>query len=165
MKNSIFTILLLICGISISSVNAQTCPANKVWACRYDACNIQECKCVPLNQLQSWLATVPDCSFRWHPRCCLGFRMSPNQAGAAINIYPNPVSTSATISFSIQEAQNVSIMVYDMSGRLVAAISNEFYESGNKQVVWNTDAVNAGMYFLQFQSKEYQEKIKLVVTK
>jgi hypothetical protein len=167
MKNTICTLVLLLNGMLSASLAKADCPANKVYACRYDSCGIIECKCVSPAQLQNWLATTPACSNKnwWHPHCCNGFRMSPNQAGAQINIHPNPVSTSATVSFSIQEAQNVSIMVYDMSGRLVAAISNEFYESGNQQVVWNTDAVNAGIYFLQFQSHEFQERIKVVVTK
>ena len=129
MTKKIFTFILLLSGMfSTQFLNAQNCSGNKVWACRYDECGIQECKCINANQVASWTATVPKCSWKWHPNCCDGFRIDQNESGMGINtslqVSPNPVSPdqsgSATISFSLEQSQNVSLRIYDVNGRLVS---------------------------------------------
>ena len=162
--------ILLLNGIFSSTVvNAQTCAANKVWACRNDACGIQECKCVLTSQLSTWLATVPKCSWKWHPNCCGGWRIGNYEPGTGIEnswaAFPNPFSTSTTISFSVEQSQNISIRVFDMNGRLVTTIADASFEEGSHEIAWNAEDVNAGIYFLQFQSEEIQERMKLVVAK
>jgi len=80
-------------------------------------------------------------------------------------VYPNPVSNSTAISFSLEQLQNVSLSIFDMSGRLVSTLANKVFKEGENELVWNADRVNAGIYFLQIQSEKNQERIKLVVTK
>jgi hypothetical protein len=165
----LLTFILLLGGMFIGSFsNGQNCPSNKVWACRFDACGFQECKCVSVSQVQSWTATVPPCSFNFH-HCCKGWRIGENESDKGIEtslqVYPNPVSSSAIISFSLEQSQNTSLRIFDMNGRLVSTLADAAFEEGDYEIVWNTSDVNAGMYFLQFQSEENFETIKLAVTK
>src|SRR5438552_13842895 len=117
------TFILLISGMFFTQfLNAQTCSGNKVWACRYDSCGIQECKCINADQVASWTATVPKCSWKWHCPHCF-WRINQNEPGMGIEtslqVYPNPVSSSTTISFSLEQSQNVSLRILDMEGRLI----------------------------------------------
>ena len=58
------------------------------------------------------------------------------------NVYPNPFSTSLTIEFNIPEASDVTISVFEMSGRLVKTIFKSGVGAGNHTVVWDGTNVN-----------------------
>jgi Secretion system C-terminal sorting domain len=98
-----------------------------------------------------------------------GFRIGENESGmgieASLQVYPNPVAGSTTVSFSVDQSQKVSLRIFDMSGRLVTTLADASFEEGEYEIVWNAANVNAGIYFLQVQSEENFETIKLAVTK
>ena len=129
--------------------------------------NAQGCTCVP-SQPAGW------CYVNSHGQTkCMrinhfpdGWRMgNENIESAPLTISPNPVSNSATISFFNEEAQQISIRIFDMNGRLVTTLADHAFEEGGHQVDWNANDVNSGIYFLQFQSEENSQMLKLVVTK
>ena len=80
-------------------------------------------------------------------------------------IRPNPISQSATITFTLSQSQKVSLKVFDMNGRLVTTLADYNFEKGDHEITWNASDVNAGIYFLQFQSAENLQAEKLIVTK
>jgi hypothetical protein len=160
-------ILLLTVLIGTRFANAQSCPSNKVWACRNDACGVQECKCIKASQVQAWMAVIPPCNNNWwHPNCCDGFRMSGNSAGIGINnVFPNPVANSATVVFSVEETQNISLRIFDMNGKLISTIADKNFDEGKYELVWNTGNIYSGIYFLEFRSTDKMERIKISVQK
>jgi hypothetical protein len=81
------------------------------------------------------------------------------------DISPNPVSNSMTISFSLSQSQKVSLKIFDMNERLVSTLADKMFEEGENQIAWQADEVNAGIYFLQFQSAENVQTEKLIVAK
>lgn len=83
----------------------------------------------------------------------------------SLNIYPNPVSNSTTISLSLSQPQKVSLKIFDMSGRLAKAIVNKMFETGDQQITWNTLDMKAGIYLLKMEGTNYSETKKLVVIK
>ena len=102
------------------------------------------------------------------PNCSNGGnRMLQNNSSItnSLSIYPNPFSNSTTISFSLSQSQKVSLKIFDVSGRLVSTLADKVFESSENEIVWNAADVNAGIYFLQFQSAENLETEKLIVTK
>jgi hypothetical protein len=52
-----------------------------------------------------------------------------------------------------------------MNGRLVKILTDATLEAGDHEITWNASDVNAGIYFVQLQSEENQERLKLIVTK
>ena len=52
-----------------------------------------------------------------------------------------------------------------MTDRLVSTLADKIFEAGKNELMWSTENVNKGIYFLQFQSEENRERVKLVVTK
>jgi hypothetical protein len=88
-----------------------------------------------------------------------------NEINSAISIFPKPISNSATISFSLDVAQKASLKIFDVNGKWVATIADNKYEAGENEIVWGTAEINAGIYFLQFQSVENLYTEKIIVTK
>ncbi|MGB1205518.1 MAG: T9SS type A sorting domain-containing protein [Chitinophagales bacterium] len=91
--------------------------------------------------------------------------ISTIEANATISNYPNPCTTSTIIEYQLAEDQNVSLMVYDKSGRLVKAlVQNEKQTKGNYKQNFNTEQLPAGMYFYQLLTDTEQLSGKIVKT-
>jgi hypothetical protein len=82
-----------------------------------------------------------------------------------LKIYPNPVSNTATVSFSIPQSGNVSFKLFDIQGRLAKTITNRILEPGEQQIVLNTENMKPGIYLLKMESKNYSVTKKIVIVK
>lgn len=83
----------------------------------------------------------------------------------SLNSFSNPFSNSTTISFTLSQSENVILKVFDMNGRLIKTLTDNVFEEGEHQIEFNAEKINAGIYFLQFQSGEIFQTEKLIVTK
>jgi predicted CXXCH cytochrome family protein len=90
--------------------------------------------------------------------------ISPNKYELAQN-YPNPFNPSTTIKFSIPESGNVKVTVYDAIGRVVALLTNNFYQSGNYKIEWNASSYASGIYFYRLEAKSFNMVRKMVLIK
>ena len=73
--------------------------------------------------------------------------------------YPNPFNPSTSIDFEVFESSNVSLNVYDLSGRLVKNLLSGNLNSGAYTIEWNgknTTGISsaAGVYFYSLSSGE-----------
>ncbi|MDQ3072831.1 MAG: T9SS type A sorting domain-containing protein [Bacteroidota bacterium] len=81
------------------------------------------------------------------------------------NIYPNPASSVATVSFAVNNPGNGNIAVYDMTGRKVAGTGNKFYSAGEHQLQLNvTDLIN-GIYQVSVTVNDESTQQRIVVSK
>jgi hypothetical protein len=69
--------------------------------------------------------------------------------------YPNPFNAETNISFSLAEAGNVTLKVYDITGRLVATLVNGYQEAGEHVVSWDASSVSSGVYFYKLATADY----------
>jgi CubicO group peptidase (beta-lactamase class C family) len=83
----------------------------------------------------------------------------------SVSNYPNPVSSAANISFILPQTENVSLKIVDVNGRLVSILANQVFEGGENKIEWHAADINAGIYFLRFETASYSENRKLIVTK
>ena len=79
--------------------------------------------------------------------------------------YPNPFNPSTTISFSIPSTSVVSLIIFDVLGREVAAIMSGELAEGNYTHQWDASALKSGVYFYRLQAGSFTETKKLVVLK
>jgi len=84
--------------------------------------------------------------------------------------YPNPFNPSTRIKYDLPEAENVQIMVYDIMGRKVRTLINEYQDIGYRTILWDaTDdygrAVSAGMYVYMIQAGDFRQVKKMVLLK
>lgn len=84
--------------------------------------------------------------------------------------FPNPFSDAATIRFALPYATNVSLKVYDVSGRLVNELVQGKVGPGIHTIRWEgKDNVNrkcaSGVYFVRFVAQDYVAAKKMVMIK
>ena len=82
-----------------------------------------------------------------------------------LNCYPNPFNAQSTISFSIAKAGKVEIAIYDITGRLVETVADEYYAAGEHSVIWNGDNYSSGTYFAKLTAGSGTVSSKLVLLK
>jgi hypothetical protein len=86
------------------------------------------------------------------------------------SIKPNPFEDKATIHFSLAKPGNVSLCIYDVSGRLVRILCNEKKEAGAYNVRWNgydnnNRKVPAGVYFTRLVASDFKSVKKIVLVR
>jgi hypothetical protein len=79
--------------------------------------------------------------------------------------YPNPFNPTTTISFDIPFQTYVSIKVYNLIGREVAALVSENMAAGSYSKTWNAASIPSGVYFYRLQTGSFTDTRKLVLLK
>jgi hypothetical protein len=80
--------------------------------------------------------------------------------------YPNPFNSSTIISFKIQEARQVSLTVYDQTGRMVARpIKQKWHDRGKYEFVFQNELykLKAGVYAYELQAGSFSTHRKMVI--
>lgn len=73
----------------------------------------------------------------------------------AVSSYPNPFNPVTTISYQLVEDAHVTLEVFDIMGRRVAALVNEEKSAGYYSVQWNgrddlNHSLSSGVYLYRF---------------
>ncbi len=79
--------------------------------------------------------------------------------------YPNPFNSTTMISFGLPEANNVSLKVFDLSGREIATLVEGNLSAGNHTALWNADAAPAGLYLVKMVSGSFSDTRKVTLLK
>ncbi len=79
--------------------------------------------------------------------------------------YPNPFNSSTTINYALPQSQRVVIQTYDVSGRLIDTLYDNFQSTGNHSIVWDSRDFGSGIYFVQVQTETETKIAKLVAIK
>lgn len=86
-------------------------------------------------------------------------------SGKMISVYPNPASEETTLSINAENASELNITVYDVTGKIVAPVINQNIIAGTNNFTINTEALNTGIYFLRIAGNNRTETVKLVILK
>ncbi|MBI4722080.1 MAG: T9SS type A sorting domain-containing protein, partial [Candidatus Stahlbacteria bacterium] len=84
------------------------------------------------------------------------------------DVYPNPFFRSTVINYQLPVASKVSLRIYDLSGRPVKTLVDEWQISGNYRVSWDgkdkeKKIMPSGIYFVKFQAGEFLQTKKLLL--
>ena len=81
--------------------------------------------------------------------------------------YPNPFRADAgtTISFALPNASDVSLRVYDVSGRVVADLLQGSYTAGDYSVHFTAPNLPAGIYLYRLTVDGAQSSARMVITR
>ena len=80
-------------------------------------------------------------------------------------VYPNPFNPVTNIEYGLPEYTNVQIVIFDLSGKQVESLINEFQEVGYHSVEWNADNYPSGVYFVKMIADQYVKTQKLMLVK
>lgn len=96
---------------------------------------------------------------------------SLNESDLAVNKfylyqnYPNPFNPSTKINYSIDQDSFVQLKVYDLMGRQVQVLVDEFKSAGFYTVAFNGENLAAGIYFYQLSAENFTTTKKLILLK
>lgn len=79
--------------------------------------------------------------------------------------YPNPFNPSTTISFSIPNASQVSLIIYNQIGQKVSELVNRGLDAGAYTYTWNAENQSSGIYFYELKTNEFKSVRKMTLMK
>jgi hypothetical protein len=79
--------------------------------------------------------------------------------------YPNPFNPTTIINYQIPKAGDVKLAVYDMLGREVMVLVNEFKPAGNYNIEFNASNLSSGVYFYRIEAGSFVNTKKMVLVK
>ncbi len=74
--------------------------------------------------------------------------------------YPNPFNPATNFRYQIPQTSSVIIKIYDVLGQVVAILSDEIQQAGNKLVEWNAVNVASGVYFYRIEATSIADPSK-----
>lgn len=79
--------------------------------------------------------------------------------------YPNPFNPSTKIRFDIPNDANVKISVYDILGREVQVLANEYKQAGSYEISFDAAALSSGTYFYRLDAGDFKDIKKMILIK
>lgn len=79
--------------------------------------------------------------------------------------YPNPFNPSTTINFSVQQAGNVTMSVYNLLGQQVANLVDQKMQAGSHSVTFDASGLSSGTYIYRITSGEFVQTKKMMLIK
>ncbi|MEA1986915.1 MAG: N-acetylmuramoyl-L-alanine amidase [Candidatus Marinimicrobia bacterium] len=79
--------------------------------------------------------------------------------------YPNPFNPKTVIEYNIPKNSNVKLNIYDLSGKKITSLVDEFQNSGFHSVEFNGNKFASGIYLYQLLTDDFSEVKKMVLIK
>ncbi|MDP1676393.1 MAG: invasin domain 3-containing protein [Bacteroidota bacterium] len=77
--------------------------------------------------------------------------------------YPNPFNPSTKVAFGIPENSQVIMKLYDITGREVATIVNNYFEAGRYTVTIDASSLASGVYLYRLDAGNFVDTKKLLL--
>jgi hypothetical protein len=79
--------------------------------------------------------------------------------------YPNPFNPTTTINWQIPEAKDVKIKIYDLLGREITTLINEYRPAGKYTTDFDASTLPSGVYFYQLKAGDIIQTKKMILMK
>ena len=102
----------------------------------------------------------------WRLYCATGIgeQSSGSEVSLAFSITPNPViSGLASAAFSLPAAQQITLTIYDITGRQVMIASEGIMSEGANQADFDTSSLSTGVYFARLATQSNSATARMVI--
>ena len=79
--------------------------------------------------------------------------------------YPNPFNPSTKIAYEISQKGMVRLNVYDVLGREVDVLINDFQVPGRYEVIFSGNNLSSGIYFYKLETEAFSQVKKMILLK
>jgi hypothetical protein len=88
----------------------------------------------------------------------------------SVESFPNPFNPSITIKFTMNNADDCLLTVYNIKGEKIKTLANRYFKEGIHEVIWNgkdndDKEVSSGIYFYFLKVGEYSSVKKITLLK
>ena len=96
-----------------------------------------------------------------------GSKVEPATPGqfALTQNYPNPFNPTTEISFSLPQAGQATLEIYNVMGQRVATLVDEYLEAGQYSRVWDASDNASGIYFYRLSAEGRTDTKKMLLLK
>lgn len=81
---------------------------------------------------------------------------------ALLQNYPNPFNPATTFTFTLPEAAQVELAVFDRTGRRVATVAQGAFPAGTHRLTWQPQGLASGVYLVRLQAGGQVQNRKVV---
>ncbi|MEN8203854.1 MAG: DUF5060 domain-containing protein [Bacteroidota bacterium] len=78
---------------------------------------------------------------------------------------PNPVHTATRIPYALSQSAHVSIKIYDIAGKEVATLLQDYRQAGDHVIEFNAAGLNGGIYFYTLEVRGINRTRKMTIVK
>ncbi len=93
---------------------------------------------------------------------CIGVSIEELINENSFTISPNPLESTAIVQYSLHQNSLVSLKIFDLSGRLVVSLVNEYQQQGEQKIEFNSTGLPAGIYFCTLFTNHGIQTTKLI---
>ena len=79
--------------------------------------------------------------------------------------YPNPFNPSTRITYQLSSAGKITLMVYDLLGRLLQILVDEVQGPGLHSIIWNAHHWSSGVYLLRLTAGSQRETRRMILAR
>jgi hypothetical protein len=79
--------------------------------------------------------------------------------------FPNPFNPTTNIDFFVEKEGNVTIKIYDVLGKEISTLLNEYKKRGYYSVKFNASHLTSGIYFYSLKTDDFSAQKKLIILK
>jgi len=77
--------------------------------------------------------------------------------------YPNPFNSSVLIKFSLDYSADMQVGIYDLSGRSMITLAQEYLPAGKYYRVWDASNMASGIYFVRLTTGNRSRTVKMML--
>jgi hypothetical protein len=78
---------------------------------------------------------------------------------------PNPFNSETEFTLVLTQGMEVSLIIYDIQGREIAALIDGWREAGTHRITFNGAELASGLYFAHFKAGNYEKTEKMMFLK
>ena len=93
------------------------------------------------------------------------FLSSPPKEYELAQNFPNPFNPNTSIKFTLPEAGNVKLKVYNLLGQEIRTLVNEYKEAGAYTINFDASDLNSGMYIYKIEAGSFTQTRKMTLIK
>jgi hypothetical protein len=79
--------------------------------------------------------------------------------------YPNPFNPSTGISFTLPKNEKATLTVYDLLGREIKTLVNEYKKAGSYRVTFDGSNLPSGVYIYRLHTYSFSQMHKMILMK
>ena len=79
--------------------------------------------------------------------------------------YPNPFNPNTTINYNLSNSGHVQMNAYDITGKLVDELVDDYHVSGEYQYNWSPSNLASGVYYIHLSQNNNFDQMKVMYIK